>query len=270
MANTGEVVVTKLRLYIDGNATKTVKRNAPGDADYIPPFLDTDTCIVNATAVTPTPVPVAPTPPTPVAPQTPTPTECFYATASVSTTAHPDTTVACADTTLTQTVRHDSTTTAFPNLGATVWTDCGFTTLANGYYKVNGTVKVFRVDAGRIVSVNNCVASSNMPCTGKNVDVFLSDGKNALSDFCAGTHSVNQTHLFGGAILADGLNQFICQNGQAMAGGGKYYIVSLSPYVANPSSNSFTWWLISGTGRVVEYGTYDCSCGTGSSGGQAV
>ena len=60
MANTGEVVVTKLRLYVDGNATSTVKRNAPGDPNYIPPFLDAATCIVNATAVTPTPTPVAP------------------------------------------------------------------------------------------------------------------------------------------------------------------------------------------------------------------
>ena len=77
MANTGEVVVTQLRMYVDGNATKTVKRNAAGDANYIPPFLDPDTCFVNGTAVTPSPVPVAPTPPTPVGPQNPTPTQCF-------------------------------------------------------------------------------------------------------------------------------------------------------------------------------------------------
>ena len=117
MANTGEVVITKLRMYIDGNATKTIKRNAVGDANYIPPFLDSATCIVNASAVAPSPTPT-PTPvPVPVAPQNPTPTECFYETINVSTTTHADTNLACADTNLTQTVRHSSTASAFPNLG---------------------------------------------------------------------------------------------------------------------------------------------------------
>tara|TARA_B100000212_G_scaffold331521_1_gene298816 strand:+ start:13601 stop:14416 length:816 start_codon:yes stop_codon:yes gene_type:complete len=267
MANTGEVVVTKLRLYVDGNATKTVKRNAPGDPNYIPPFLDTATCIVNATAVTPTPTPVAPTPPTPTAPQNPTPTQCFYEQINVSATAQADTNTACADTNLTQTIRHNSTAAAFPNLGTIVWTDCGTTTIANGYYKVNGSNKVFRTNNGSIVAVNNCIASSNMPCTGKIVDVFLSEGKDAKGDFCTGTYSVNQTHLFAGATLADGLNQFICKNGQAINGEGKYYIVSLNPYSANPSQNTFQYWRITGTGKVVETGAYDCSTGSGGSGG---
>ena len=42
------------------------------------------------------------------------------------------------------------------------------------------SAKVFRVNAGRIVSVNNCVASSNMPCTGKNVDVVIIDDNGTM------------------------------------------------------------------------------------------
>lgn len=273
MANTGEVVVTKLRLYIDGNATKTVKRNAPGDANYIPPFLDTSTCIVNATAVVPTPVPVAATPPTPVpvAQQNPTPTQCFYEQINVSTTTHADTNTACADTNLTQTIRHNSIASAFPNLGTTVWTDCGTTVIADGYYKVNGTTKVFRTSNGLIVAVNNCTASSNMPCTGNNTNIFLSGGQSAKGDFCsAGGTSVNDTHMFVGGSLSNGVGKYVCKNGQAINGENKFYIVSLNPYTANPSQNAFAYYKIDTTGKVVEHASYDCSQGSGSGGGETV
>lgn len=259
MANSGEVVITKLRMYIDGNATKTIKRNAAGDPDYIPPFLDTATCIVNANPVTPSPTPT-PTPvPVPVAPQNPTPTQCFYEQINISTTAHINTNLACADTNLTQTIRHSSTASAFPDLATTVWTDCGSTVIADGYYKVNGTSKVFRTSNGVIISVNNCVASSNMPCTGKTVNVFMSDGKSAKQDFCTGSHSVNQSHFFSGTSLSDGLSQIICKDGQSINGENKFYIVSLSPYTANPSANVFQYWQIEGNGRVIQTGSHDCS-----------
>ena len=270
MANTGEVVVTQLRMYVDGNATKIVKRNAAGDANYIPPFLDTDTCIVNATAVTPSPSPVAPTPPTPVAPQNPTPTQCFYEQINVSATTQADTNTACADTNLTQTIRHDSTAALFPNIGTTVWTDCGTTFIANGYYKVNGTTKVFRINSGKIVAVNNCVAAGNMPCTGNNTDIFLSGGQSALGDFCGSAHSVNDTHLFVGGALSDGVGKYVCKNGQPINGQNKYYIVSLNPYTADPDQNPFAYYKIDSTGKVVQQASYDCSSGTGSGGGELV
>lgn len=270
MANTGEVVVTKLRMYVDGKATKTVKRNAAGDANYIPPFLDSDTCFVNGSAVVPTPSPVAPTPPTPVAPVNPTPTQCFYEQINVSATTQADTNTACADTNLTQTIRHDSTAALFPNIGTTVWTDCGTTTIADGYYKVNGTTKVFRTSNGKIITVNSCVAAPNMPCTGNNVDVFLSSGQLAKSDFCGSSVSVNSTYLFSGGTLASAAGKYVCRNGQPIDGENLYYIVSLIPYVADPTQNPYAYWRIDGSGKVVEQGTYDCTSGTGSGGGEMV
>ena len=57
---TGQKVVTRLRKYINGYATTEVKNNTSGDADYIAPFTDEESCpkYEIEKIVTPSPSPV--------------------------------------------------------------------------------------------------------------------------------------------------------------------------------------------------------------------
>jgi hypothetical protein len=268
MANSGEIIVTRLRMYIDGNATKTTKRNAPGDKNYVSPFIDSSTCITNANPISPSPSP-SPTPSPSPSPVAPTPTQCFYNSANISSTSHNDAQQACDDTTLTQAIRHDnSTASAFPATGNTVWTDCGTTTLADGFYKVDGTSKVMEVSGGSVVKVSDCSNVPAMPCQGKTGEVYLSAGRQSLGDFCGDTWTVNSLHNFDGSTLSQGLNQSICKNGRIIDGRNLYYIVSLNPYTADPDNNQISYWQIDSEGVVGSTGTYDgCTGGGGGNGG---
>ena len=265
MPNTGEIVVTRLRMYIDGNATKTTKRNAPGDKDFVPPFIDTSTCITNADPVAPTPTPVPVPVPVPVAP---TPTQCFYNSANISSTAHLDSQQACNDTTLTQAIRHDnSTASSFPATGDTVWTDCGTTAIANGFYKVDGKDQVMQIASGSVIKVSSCANVPDMPCQGKDNDVYLSAGRESLADFCGNSWSVNSTHRYTGLTTSQGLNQSICKNGQILDPDFTlYYIVSLNPTVIDADSGTFNYWQINKNGVVSETGTYN-NCAESSESG---
>ena len=54
MANSGVVVVTELRKFVNGVDTGQVKPNVAGDPDYIAPYLDISTCLPNIDPVTTT------------------------------------------------------------------------------------------------------------------------------------------------------------------------------------------------------------------------
>ena len=54
MANSGVVVVTELRKFVNGVDTGQVKPNVVGDPDYVAPYLDISTCLPNIDPVTTT------------------------------------------------------------------------------------------------------------------------------------------------------------------------------------------------------------------------
>jgi len=54
MANSGVVVVTELRKFVNGVDTGQVKPNVAGDPDYVAPYLDILTCLPNTNPVTTT------------------------------------------------------------------------------------------------------------------------------------------------------------------------------------------------------------------------
>lgn len=283
MANTGEIIVTRLRMYINGQPTTTTKPNTPGDPNYIQPFVDINSCLQNADPVeadepVPTPAPPTPAPPTPA----PTPTECYYNEASISTTAASNTTDACQTTAFTTRSHSNLVSANFPENGDTVWTDCGNTALGDGIYSVEDENIAFEIAGGNgvITKVSTCGGNTNvpqLPCSGNTAHLhYVSMPKENLSDFCnIGNITITtQVSLPAGITsYTAALNQKVCKNGRLFLPNTgfetTYYVVKQGTPTSSfdPQSGGWSYWGIDADGIVRSVGTYGGCAGGG--GGEA-
>ena len=156
MANSGVVVVTELRKFVNGVDTGQTKPNVAGDKNYIAPYLGTLTCLPNTDAVTTTTSTST----------TSTTTLLSYKTFETSTISYSSTSATCNHpfTGNANSTRYFTGASNLPAINNTVYSDInGQNLLGTGRYYSALNSSEYTISSGKVTSIFACSAPPPVP-----------------------------------------------------------------------------------------------------------